>query len=311
MSESLGRVSVILPTYNGEKYLKKTVESVLNQTYDDIVIYIRDDGSSDGTVDVINRLCRDNDGSKKIQVLRDDLGNLGCPDSFYQIVRSIEHTEFYAFCDQDDYWEPNKIECAVSMLASSDKNVPNVYFSSFAYTTESGELIRYAPKQSHTISVEKTLFYTPGLGFTIVFDDSARRSFIDDVDCGTLMHDRWILRCGAAMGNVVYDKRPLARHIRHSDAVTSADRRKIDLLRFYLKTELSGDDARETERKIKHFLDVFESRLSANDRSTLALFSNSDAALPSRFKKLFYPRRLRPTMGGELAIRLLFLMGRA
>lgn len=75
-------VCIVLPTYNGGKYLAKQLDSILEQTWPNCSVYIRDDGSTDDTVEIAQWYCRSN---SSIHLIQDSIGNLGCPNSFMKL----------------------------------------------------------------------------------------------------------------------------------------------------------------------------------------------------------------------------------
>ena len=105
------KVLILLSTYNGEKYLEEQLNTILNQTTEEISvsIIIRDDGSSDNTIKIINKYINDYDCIKLIKGK-----NLGPALSFRELINLADETySFYAFADQDDIWVKGKIEAAV------------------------------------------------------------------------------------------------------------------------------------------------------------------------------------------------------
>ena len=100
-------IAILMSTYNGERYLREQIDSLLNQTYKDWKLYIRDDGSTDETISIIESYV--NDYPDLIVLLKDDLGNLGSARSFMRIL-SVVDADYYMFCDQDDVWLPNKVK---------------------------------------------------------------------------------------------------------------------------------------------------------------------------------------------------------
>lgn len=300
-------VAIILPTYNGARYLGCQLDSILNQSWSNLDIYIRDDGSTDNTVSIIRDYASSH---SQIHFIEDDLGNLGCPSSFYQIIRSSPASDFYAFADQDDVWNADKVERALRGLSELRRGAPAVYYSSFTYVDTNGRIIREAAPQEPDTPLLHTLFYTPGLGFTIVFNRVACEQFILDVDPGFEMHDRWLLRCASAFGSVICDPTSTAQHIRHDDAVTAGDNKHLDLVRYFLKEELLGTRSKKESEKLSHFYEVFQDRMTDSDRQILELFASKNDII-SRLKKVFYPKSLRPTKAGDFVLRVLFLFGRA
>ena len=118
----MNNVAVLMSTYNGEKYLKEQIESIFKQEKVNIKLYIRDDGSTDNTMAIINELKMVYD----IVVINNSIENMGPAKSFMKLVYNVEDTfDFYAFSDQDDIWENNKIISAIDMIKKHDDN--NLY----------------------------------------------------------------------------------------------------------------------------------------------------------------------------------------
>ena len=125
------KVNILLSTYNGEKYLSEQLDSLMNQTYQNMVIYVRDDGSNDKTLDILYKYQKQ-DGRKQMIILKEDKPvNLGFMESFWILLRSCEHADYYAFCDQDDVWLPEKVERGVAALEKERNDVPLLYSSGY------------------------------------------------------------------------------------------------------------------------------------------------------------------------------------
>lgn len=304
------KVNVILPTYNGSLFIREMLQCLLNQTYDNIDIYIRDDGSTDNTLEIVNEVAQNNQTSKRIIIINDDQGNLRCPKSFYTILAQCEPADYYSFCDQDDIWLDTKIEWAVELLEKEDNNIPLLYYSSYDYQDTEGNFIRQAEIQSDVLPVERTLFYTAASGFTLVFNEASRRSFILDVDPGIELHDRYLLRAAACFGKAIYDPRITAHHIRHKDAVTAQDNTRFDILKSYLKEEVLGNRARETKDQIRYFHTIFDEKMSTEQHVLFELFTSNKRSPALWFKKVTFPGSLRVSLVGELTIRALFFIGK-
>ena len=308
---NIPKVNILLATYNGSKHLKKQLDSLIAQTYPNINIYIRDDVSTDNTLDIINEYIKNNSSNKNI-ILLDNKGiNLRPPRSFYQILTECDNADYYAFCDQDDIWHPDKIKWAVEELEKKrDLQKPLVYFSSYDYYTDDGTFIRHSPIQKEHISLNDVLYYTPASGFLLVFNNMARQQFFLDVDPGTEMHDRWLLRCCACFGDTIYDHRCSAYHIRHAEAVTSEDSGTINLLKGFVQKELLGSASIEAKKHLQYFYKTFSNQFTTNQNHVLHLFTRKNSFF-TQLKKLFYPHSLRARIPGEIALRILFLLGRA
>lgn len=112
-------VAVLMSTYNGEKYVKDQILSIFNQSFDksqyDLKLYVRDDGSSDSTQDIVQRLSFD------YNICMDFTGpNVGFAKSFYKLLNNA-HADYYFFADQDDIWLPTKL----SLFLDEFKKIEN------------------------------------------------------------------------------------------------------------------------------------------------------------------------------------------
>lgn len=102
-------VQVVMSTYNGEKYLKEQIDSILSQEGVDVRLYIRDDGSSDRTTDILASYQE----HKNVKIEKGN--NLGFAKSFLTALDECDEADYYAFSDQDDVWEKDKLSTAIEI----------------------------------------------------------------------------------------------------------------------------------------------------------------------------------------------------
>jgi len=103
----MDRIAILLSTFNGEKYIKEQLDSLLFQTYNNFIVYIRDDGSEDNTIEILEEY--KNKYSEKFKLINENK-HLGIRQSFEKLMMLASNEKYFALCDQDDYWEPNKLE---------------------------------------------------------------------------------------------------------------------------------------------------------------------------------------------------------
>ncbi len=296
---------VALATYNGAKHLKTQLDSILEQTFTDFQIYIRDDGSTDNTLEIIRDYVRK---SGQIHLIEDNLGNLKPPYSFYAILNQCPSAKYYAFADQDDIWYPDKLMRAVNYLDSVNlKDDIGLYVSSYEYKTEFGEYIRRFPVQ-HDLSLNKNIYYSIGSGFTFVFTEKLMKLALPNRLNQNELHDRRFARVAACFGDILYDEEITAAHIRHEEAVTAGDANNISLFINWLKTEFFGDGMKNEKLYLRQFLHQYYYALDTSSRAKLCLFATNRVTLKRYLIKIFYPHRLRTRLGGELVLRLAFLL---
>ena len=117
------KIEILMATYNGEKYIREQIDSIINQTYKNWILLVRDDNSKDNTVSIIEEYEKKD---SRIRLLRDKKGNLGFVRNFEELMaNSLE--DFIMFADQDDYWIENRIEKYIEIitnLSSEDMEKP-------------------------------------------------------------------------------------------------------------------------------------------------------------------------------------------
>ena len=91
----MNKLVVLISSYNGEKYIRALLDSLVNQTNNKFDIYIRDDGSTDSTIKIL-----EDEYSNRVKLIKGD--NIGSKASFYELVSLADNYEYYMFCDQDD-----------------------------------------------------------------------------------------------------------------------------------------------------------------------------------------------------------------
>lgn len=115
MDSTMSRVAILLATYNGALYIEEQLNSILWQTHGDWHIFARDDGSTDGTVELLQRHVP----AGRLTVIPRSVGEGGGPSkNFFSILNEVPLAEFshVALCDQDDIWAPCKLERALECL---------------------------------------------------------------------------------------------------------------------------------------------------------------------------------------------------
>ena len=118
MGKIMENITVYMSTYNGEKFIREQIESIIYQKDVELYLVIRDDGSTDSTLDIIQEY------SLKYPNIFVYAGeNLGYANSFLTVLKEKGGTDYYAFADQDDIWEEDKLICGINKI----KNKNNKY----------------------------------------------------------------------------------------------------------------------------------------------------------------------------------------
>jgi len=121
--ESEPLVEILMSTHNGAKHLEAQLDSLVAQTYHNWRLIVRDDMSSDKSVDILGQYSRRCPG--KVALITDGEGQLGACQSFARVMKHA-NANYMMFCDQDDVWLPQKIELSMNQLLQVEKTNPGI-----------------------------------------------------------------------------------------------------------------------------------------------------------------------------------------
>ncbi len=298
------KVKVLLSSYNGEKYIEEQIDSILNQTYENIEIYVRDDGSRDRTLQVLQPYV------DKGQIHLEAGKNVGFVESFFRLIGLAGEADYYAFCDQDDVWLPDKICMAVEMLEKTDMSKPALYFSN--YDLYDGDLNFMAHRGGKTpkISFRNSLVDCVSLGFNSVFNKKAYELTVKQMPKKSTGHDWWMYMLCSGLGEVIYDDRPTVKYRRHNANVSDAGESFIKFQIWRFKRFFMNRYFRKIHEQIKEFEDLHGKELSAENQKLLSLFTKDGFHPVNTLRKVFYPKYFRQKFLDEVFVRLVILIGR-
>lgn len=206
-------VSIILCTYNGEKYIKEQINSLLNQTYSSVEILVIDDCSTDGTVEILEKYAQEN----KI-ILHKNTSNKGVNKNFYYGF-ALAKGDFIAPCDQDDVWLAHKITAMTEAIKDND-----LIYCNSALMTENGALtgeimsdrVFFMKKSDCT-----TFAYSNCIaGHASLFKKTLLNDCYPFYEKGELYYDYWVAFTAACVGKIDYIQEPLVYFRRHNNALT-------------------------------------------------------------------------------------------
>ena len=204
-------VQVLMATYNGEKYLKEQLDSLLEQTGVSVKILVRDDGSTDKTISIL-------DAYKSNGLLDWYCGeHLNAPRSFLDLVNNSDEADFYAFCDQDDVWDKDKLQIAVKSLLYHENNIPLLYYSGLRAVDENLNML-FIHRLDTRRSMHTNFLMSNIAGCTAVFNKCLKDIVSSKSPRFFQMHDNWILMvCLAIGGKVVIDPNPHMSYRQHGN----------------------------------------------------------------------------------------------
>ncbi len=302
-------VAVLMATYNGHKFLREQIDSIINQKQDDfeIKLYVRDDGSTDDTVEIL----REYEAAGKLTLYTGE--NKGFAKNFLTVMSLCDVADLYAFSDQDDIWEPGKIARAVSYFRSlgAENNKPQLYFANYEFYNE--ELTSHTPHDFGKINPNyaNALVDCPALGCTQVFNNAARQQLVKKLPDHVVGHDCWTYMVCAGLGQAFCDSEYVSMKFRRHPGSASAEGMSFLLLQMWrIKIYFKKDRFADIRNMLQDFEQIFGQQISEDKQRLLALFTKDRYHISVAFKKVFYSHRFRPRMSDEIMLRVIALIGK-
>lgn len=228
-------IQILMSTYNGEKYIAKQIESILHQKNVKTFLLIRDDGSTDNTVKIIEIYIEKY--PNRIKLMKGK--NIGYRKSFLLLLSKTDKYNYYAFSDQDDIWLENKCICAINKLKSINVEI-GLYASGVMLVDESNKLIKEVNYKNYELTIEKYFARARLAGCTFVFTEKLKEiaenfSNIDLDNKHMPDHDFVVGSCAFACGEVIIDSKSYIHHVRHKNAETSGGNGIVKRIKVELK----------------------------------------------------------------------------
>ena len=285
------KVCVVMSTYNGEKYIMEQVESILTQDDVEILLYIRDDGSTDNTVNILDNV------TDKCNTIIDKGDNIGAKNSFIKAISDAPSADYYALSDQDDVWDKDKLITAINMLGDIDDGTPALYCSSTRLVDANQEII----KEKSTISCRDYKLLEgeiiPSAGCTMVMNKKLKKELSQYEPTTFPMHDFWIiLLCIVLNGIIIYDANPHISYRQHANNTVGGKRSIMKSIKrrilFYKKM------GKQYQKKMyMELMHAYESEISDVYKSRINEVFSYDQNFKNKIKllndKAFWHGRLK------------------
>lgn len=297
-------VNVLMSTYNGERYLREQLNSILNQTGVEVNILVRDDGSKDSTLSILDEY------TVKDTRVKYYMGeNLGPTYSFLDLLRHAPEGKYYAFSDQDDYWHEDKLKSALDMLQQLDLKKPALYFSNLEVVDEKLNFCRLSHTKSQFQPNKYSCLaeYMP-TGCTMVFN----RELVDLVNLKkpkwTTMHDIWLYLICMFFGSTIYDFKPHISYRIHGNNVIGAYKKKTFSVYWeHFKRMFDRSEQPKLNNAIS-FYECYGDMLNQEDKEKVLEIVNYKNSFKDWMKLLFDKDYTATDASREFRNRVLILM---
>lgn len=230
------KIAILLPTFNGEKYLAAQLDSILQQNKQNFVMVMRDDCSTDRSRQILEQYSHTH--PKLVHLLAADGKNLGASGSFSFL---IEYTlanksllgldpAYLMFCDQDDIWHPDKLKLELEKMhlieSQWGQETPVLIHSDLSVVSESGALVAKSLLQYQALNPYKTklgqlLISNTVTGCTALINEALARKSLP-IASQAVMHDWWLALVAASFGKLDYIPQQLVSYRQHANNTIGA-----------------------------------------------------------------------------------------
>lgn len=308
--EKKKKLAVLLSTYNGESYIKEQLDSLVKLVRDfDLDIHIRDDGSSDSTCHIIKMYILNNPN-----IFLYEGNNLGVIGSFLWLVDNIKNYDYYAFCDQDDVWEPLKLIAATNMIEKFSQNDAIAYCSAYNFVDEKlNHLGRFTSRSD--FSLNNILIENCAPGCTMVFNNALRQIYVNlnmgDISKCIVMHDWFFLSLASIFGTVIYDNNSYLLYRQHDNNAIGIKSGFVDVFRAKIKQLLR--DNKKLHHPLFQQMQLIARCSNKSDKKNAFIISNefvnSQSNFFSRVKFIFEGHIKRVKFIDDVLFKVLYAFG--
>lgn len=271
------KVIVLLSTFNGEKFLKEQLYTLYSQENVDLSILVRDDGSTDSTCTILDR------EQQKGKLSWYNGGNKGPAASFWELLANAPESPYYAFCDQDDVWDKDKLKTAVEHLSRSNGK-PALYFCQTRLVDSDLKEIK-SVNISPLLTFEESLIYHFATGCTMVINDALRKILLKYTPQYMRMHDLWTYLVAQAIGaDIYFDPTPHISYRQHNDNAVGLKKSFAFVWKSRIKRILNNEYIRY--RLANELLKGYEAEMSEENNETAKLIANYKNSISSWLKLL-------------------------
>ena len=285
------KISILLAAYNGEKYIREQIESVLSQTYADWELIAHDDGSSDATPAILSEYA--SLYPEKIRII-DAPPTGSAKDNFFFLMNNTDG-QYVMFCDQDDVWHADKLEKTIAEMQSIEEELspetPILVFSELRVTDENMNtlcptLSEYQHLDCSRTSFNKLLLQNVATGCTVMINRALLELARVENSKGIVMHDWWCALIASRFGVLSFISEPLADYRQHSEnSVGALNAGSAEyMMKRLSKTDRIKSDLLATRVQSGRFAEQFEddfaleyAKLGSSSRlSRLAFYGKND-----------------------------------
>jgi hypothetical protein len=279
------RVDILLATYNGGKFLTEQLDSLAKQSYQNWQLIVRDDGSSDQTLSLLDEFGKRY--APRVNIIKDGKGSLGASQNFSELLTHSD-SDYIMFCDQDDVWLPHKIEVSLQSLLELErahgKHTPLLVYSDLQVVDEKLNLINASFWQHQHINPTQGQHWNRLLIDNVVTGCASmfNRALLvaaSPVPKEAILHDWWFALVASVLGVMKPINQPAILYRQHSRNVKGASRKPKRSLRSVTSPERRQElweELRLCQAQAHILSHIYAKRIEPEKLSVIKTFSELD-----------------------------------
>lgn len=296
------RVLVLVSTYNGERFLRQQLDSIIGQQGVDVSVLVRDDGSSDSTIQILDEYAIKYPNFQYYQGT-----NAGPCMSFFDLLKHAEGYDYYAFSDQDDVWDEDKLIRAVSFIRQKPLTHPVLYCSNLKIVDENLAFCRNAQSSFNPQLKYSALVDFYAVGCTEVFNQAAADLTKEHIRTDCIMHDSWIFMICIFWGNVIYDRDSRINYRQHSNNVVGTKKDKLSIWKARFK-RVTNRTVQPRYRNAQLLVEEFKNMLPDSDFKKIKKVASYKNGFINQLRLLFDFKIRSNSIASDLRYRFLILL---
>ena len=288
----MSKVLVIMSTYNGEKYIREQLDSLYGQKDVEIYLLVRDDGSKDNTIEMLEEYRK-----KKGRMTIIQGRNVGAARSFHEAAlyaaTQMKPFDYYSYSDQDDVWFEHKLSTSIKHIDSTSPQ-PQLFYAPALLVDSTLQPIK--PNNSRTVNcLGANIASSHSLGCTQVFNKALLdkivviNKYISTVDTNAYvpLHDAWTALVAYSLGKVTVGEAPMMFYRQHESNVIGGNDRGIKKFFHRIKRYTSGD--KKKSEKCRIILHLMRDEIPEENRKLLESCAYYTESISKRIRLALTP----------------------
>lgn len=245
-------IAILMASYNGERYIKEQIESIINQDFSDWHLFISDDGSTDNTLSLEKSY--QEKFPQKITVVENMTKKHGSKYNFFNLVNIVlnEKYNYFMFSDQDDVWKKNKVSDTFNLMkqAKNNTSVPILVHTDLEVVDENlntlgNSFIKYRALDPRYKDINHLLIQNNVTGCTMMVNRPllVKALQFEDID-KIAMHDWWFALVASIYGEIYFLNESTIKYRQHGGNVVGAT--NVNSLAFIIKRVVGKDHVKDT-----------------------------------------------------------------